>query len=436
MIKKFYFALKKNIFIVITTCFINIIILVMCIFLCSSLNNNILTDDLTKEIILGKNIDYITLNSQIDFPNKTRYLEAKEFFENNLDESLIIEGINDIYFDDSLDDGLYVSNDYFYNLNEKVIAGNNNVEFTLEVKDNSYKSKGKYISHDYLKKCIKESGNDLVNLNLTIFDNIDEAFVIMNESYYNNCYETNIGLENNECIVINNETDISNNKFEDNILINFEVLNEIDTFINIEGNIYTLVLSDDVFNEFSYEYILNSGSLFYPVNENTVLDLYNLYKEYDDNNYIYNFFKNSLFDEVRLYENSFVDDSYLNGSDVIVIYLIAVFINFFIAYLYAKVNIKNYAISFKREGSLQNYANISVLLFLISNIVSYIVAIAIGYLLIYSLNLISSVPINIYYFNMISYINISVITLLIIVVEIITLMLVPKKCVIEYIRRS
>lgn len=435
MIKKFYFALKKNIFIVITTCFINIIILVMCIFLCSSLNNTILTDDLTKEIILGKNIDYITLNSQIDFPNKTRYLEAKEFFENNLDESLIIEGINDIYFDDSLDDGLYVSNDYFYNLNEKVIAGNNNVEFTLEVKDNSYKSKGKYISHNYLEKCIKESGNDLVNLNLTIFENIDEAFIIMNESYYNNFYEVNINLENNECIVINNETDISNNKFEDNILINFEVLNEIDTFINIEGNIYTLVLSDDVFNEFSYEYILNSGSLFYPVNENTVLDLYNLYKVYD-NNYIYNFFKNSLFDEVRLYENSFVDDSYLNGSDVIVIYLIAVFINFFIAYLYTKVNIKNYAISFKREGSLQNYANISVLLFLISNIVSYIVAIAIGYLLIYSLNLISSVPINIYYFNMISYINISVITLLIIVVEIITLMLVPKKRVIEYIRRS
>ena len=60
MIKKFYFALKKNIFIVITTCFINIIILVMCIFLCSSLNNTILTDDLTKEIILGKNIDKIT----------------------------------------------------------------------------------------------------------------------------------------------------------------------------------------------------------------------------------------------------------------------------------------------------------------------------------------------------------------------------------------
>ena len=436
MIKKFYFALKKNIFIVITTCFINIIILVMCIFLCSSLNNNILTDDLTKEIILGKNIDYITLNSQIDFPNKTRYLEAKEFFEKNLDESLIIEGINDIYFDDSLDDGLYVSNDYFYNLNEKVIAGNNKIEFTLEVKDNSYKSKGKYISHNYLKKRIKESSNDLVNLNLTIFENIDEAFIIINEFHYNNFYETKIGLENNECIVINNETNISNNKFEDNILINFEVLNEIDTFINIKGNIYTLVLSDDVFNEFSYEYILNSGSLFYPVNGNTVLDLYNLYKEYDDNNYFYNFFKNSLFDEVRLYENSFADDYYLNGSDVIVIYLIAVFINFFITYLYTKVNIKNYAISFKREGSLQNYANISVLLFLISNIVSYVVAIAIGYLLIYSLNLISSVPINIYYFNMISYINISVITLLMITVEIITLMLVPKKRVIEYIRRS
>ena len=143
-----------------------------------------------------------------------------------------------------------------------------------------------------------------------------------------------------------------------------------------------------------------------------------------------------MFDEVRLYENSFADDSYLNGSDVTVIYLIAVFMNFFIAFLYTKVNIKNYAISFKREGSLQNYANISVLLFLISNIVSYVVAIAIGYLLIYSLNLISSAPINIYYFNMISYINISVITLLIITAEIITLMLVSKKRVIEYIRRS
>lgn len=81
MIKKFYFALKKNLFIAITTCFINIIILVMCIFLCSSLNNNYLTDELVKEIILGKNIDYITLNSQFGSPNKTNYLESKIFLK-------------------------------------------------------------------------------------------------------------------------------------------------------------------------------------------------------------------------------------------------------------------------------------------------------------------------------------------------------------------
>lgn len=436
MIKKIYFALKKNIFIGVITSFINIIILVMCIFLCSSLNNNYLADDLVKEIILGKNIDYITLDSKYGFSNKSGYLEAKEFFENNLDEDLILEGLNDIYFDDSLGDGLYVSNEYFYNLNEKVNAGDNKVGFTLEVKNNTFSSEGKFISHNYLKKRIKESGNNEIYLNSSIFENIDETFIIMNESHYNELNETNVNLDNDECIVINNVIDISDIKFEENTLINFEVLNEIDTFIDIKGKTNILVLNDDVHSELSYEYTLNSGSLFYPVNEDTILDLYNLYKKYDNKDYTYTFFKNNLFDDVRIYVNSFSGDSYLNGSDVLIIYLIAIFANFFIAYLYTKVNIKNYAIYFKREGSLQKYANISALVLLFSNLISYIISIAIGYLLIYSMNLISSTAINIYYFNAISYINISVILLLIIIVQIIALKLISKKRVIEYIRRS
>lgn len=436
MIKKFYFALKKNIFIVITTCFINIIILVMCIFLCSSINNNYLTDELVKEIILGKNIDYITLNSQFGSPNKTNYLESKNFFENNLDDSLIIEGLNDIFFDDTLDDGLFVSNDYFYYLNEEVKVGDNKVVFTLEVKNNSYLNKGKYVSHTYLKKCIEESGNDEIYLNSRIFDSIDETFIIMNESHYNEVNETNANLDNNECIVINDEMDISNIKFKDNTLINFNVLNTIDTFISVRGNAYILVLNDDVFSEFSYEYILNSTSLFYPVNDDTILDLYRLYEKYDNKNYAYSFFRNNLFDEVGTYLNSFQGTTYLNGSDVIVIYLIAIFVTFFITYLYTKLNIKNYAIYFKREGSIQKYANISALVFLFSNLVSYIVSIAIGYLLIQSMNLISSTAINIYYFNIISYINISAILFLIVIIEIIVLRLVSKKRIIEYIRRS